>query len=220
MTLRPKIDLDNNDRKRNIWFTSDIHYNHENMIKIKNRPFENIDEMNSYIISQFKSYVKQGDIVFDLGDMIWKESPELIKEFRKVIPEKSYKIFGNHDNQESYMSGAYGNRWKTKSDILDVIIKYKGEDIQVNMCHYPLLDWNHRFRGSWGLHGHVHGNLDNLNKESGELRLDVGFDTELAKEIGTFLIPFDEIYKRMKLITNGETFRNWAREKDGSGKIL
>lgn len=211
MTIRNKIDLDNNDRKRNIWFVSDVHYNHENMIKICNRPFNNVEEMNQYIISQYKSLVKPEDILFDLGDMIWKESPDHIKEFKKVSPERSYKVLGNHDKQENYFSGAYGKTWRTISDTLDVIIKYRGEDIQVNMCHFPIIDWNHRFRGSWGIHGHVHGNLDEFNEKSGELRLDVGFDSRISKEVGTFLIPFEEIYKRMKNITKNESFRNWSK---------
>ena len=48
------------------------------------------------------------------------------------------------------------------------------------MCHYPMVTWNQKPRGSVMLHGHSHGKLDEYNAQSMDLRFDVGIDGELA----------------------------------------
>ena len=216
MKLGQKIDLDNNDKKSNIWFMSDLHYNHVNILRLNGgRGFQNIDEMNEEIVKEIKEKVKPEDILFDLGDLIWKESNEDIKVFKSILPKKSYKIIGNHDNLKNYLSGAWGSTWVGFYDILDLIIKYQREDIQITLSHYPILDWNHRFRGSWNLHGHSHGNVDMVNIGSGELRMDIGYDSTIAKKEGSFLISFQSIYNLMKGLAGGKSFREWANEKFG-----
>ena len=210
--LGPKIDLDNNDRKRKIWFMSDLHYNHGNILWINKNTrghFKEVEEMNDWILKELKDKVDSEDILFDLGDFIWKESPAEVKLFSDVLPPRSYRVFGNHDGRN--LDG-WGKCWKGVYDLLDLIIKYRGEDIRITLSHYPLLDWNHRYRGSWNLHGHCHGGIDLLNDKSGELRMDIGFDGKEAKEVGSFLIPFEHVLTKMKERVGGKNFRDWAKD--------
>ena len=93
---------------QNIWFTSDTHYNHKNLCKgvtewdksrkgnIRN--FEDLDEMNSELVFNINSKVKEGDILFHFGD--WSFGGiEQIWEFRKRINcQNIYLFFGNHDH--------------------------------------------------------------------------------------------------------------------------
>lgn len=215
MKLGPKIDLDNNERGRKIWFMSDLHYNHQNILRINQKTrgdrFETIEEMNQYIIDELIAKVDPSDYVFDLGDLIWKERSEDIQTISAILPVKSYRVLGNHDGTNL---GAWGKCWMGVYDLLDLIIKYRGEDIRLTLSHYPILDWNHRYRGSWNIHGHCHGSIDALNNKSGELRLDVGFDSEIAISEGSFLVPFETVYTEMKRRTGGKAFRDWAYEKD------
>ena len=53
-----------------IWFTSDLHFNHLNILKYepKSRPFENVAEMNEALIKNWNDRVKPEDTVFVLGD--------------------------------------------------------------------------------------------------------------------------------------------------------
>ena len=46
-----------------IYFIADTHFNHANIIKYCNRPFENTVEMNEYIIQKWNLVVKEKDIV-------------------------------------------------------------------------------------------------------------------------------------------------------------
>ena len=48
----------------NIYFTSDWHLSHANIIEYTNRPFKTSEEMNSIIIKNCNERVKKGDLVF------------------------------------------------------------------------------------------------------------------------------------------------------------
>ena len=214
MKLRSKINLDQDRRK--IWFMSDLHYNHQNILHLgSGRPFEDLASMNRYILETIKNTVGPDDILFDLGDLIWRENKELALELCENLPKESYKILGNHDAPENYISGWHkqSNFWVGVYDTLDIIVRYKEEIIRLSLSHYPILDWNHRYHGSINIHGHCHGMLDDINSKSGELRFDIGFDSRIAREVGSFLIPFEKIYDKAKEITGGELLNIWANNR-------
>ena len=80
---------------REIWITSDTHFGHENIIRYCDRPFANAAEMDEMLIENWNSVVKDGDIVYHLGDVY------LGVEGRKAIPKLNGRkrlVLGNHDN--------------------------------------------------------------------------------------------------------------------------
>ena len=48
---------------RKVWFTSDTHFGHKNVIPYCNRPWETVEEMNEALINNWNSVVKENDIV-------------------------------------------------------------------------------------------------------------------------------------------------------------
>lgn len=78
-------------------FTGDLHLGHENVIKFDNRPFETVEEMDAELIRRWNNKVGKGDLVYVLGDIIWKarndDAPSLIKSLNGQI----ILIKGNHD---------------------------------------------------------------------------------------------------------------------------
>ena len=95
----------------NVWFTSDTHFGHGNIIKYCNRPWnsgtnesgeiivtpENILAMDNEMIKRWNSVVGKDDIVWHLGDFALggKETAE------RVFPQLNGKInlvLGNHDH--------------------------------------------------------------------------------------------------------------------------
>ena len=83
----------------------------------------------------------------------------------------------------------------------------------VTMCHYPFVSWNHKPHGSIHLFGHVHDHLTEYINSIYDLKVDVGFNSELAKSLGTFLIPFEEIIKHFDTKTGGMNYKEWTLTK-------
>lgn len=79
-----------------IYFIADTHFNHANIIKYCNRPFNNTDEMNEYIIQKWNSVVNNNDTVYHLGDVGFGS----LQEVKGLVERlKGIKILlrGNHD---------------------------------------------------------------------------------------------------------------------------
>jgi calcineurin-like phosphoesterase family protein len=160
----------------NLFFSSDMHFNHKNIIKYCNRPFSSVEEMNEALVSNWNSKISPKDEVWVLGDVSWGRFDLNRLNGRKKL------IIGNHDR-------------------LDLLIEYFDECYDfynlegipskkslIPLCHYPLESWNRKFHGSIHLHGHTHNTLDN----SGLLRFDVGVDAW-----NMFPVSMDEILAKV-----------------------
>ena len=79
-----------------IYFTADMHFNHKNIIRHCNRPFESVEEMNEVIIARFNAKVKQKDSLYILGDAVWG-SADSANKIMKRLNGKKFLIRGNHD---------------------------------------------------------------------------------------------------------------------------
>ena len=82
--------------KNNIFFTSDTHFGHANIIKYAHRPYTDVDEMNKALIDNWNSVVKPNDIVFHLGDFMFGNINRFW-EYRSRLNGKIYLVHGNHD---------------------------------------------------------------------------------------------------------------------------
>jgi calcineurin-like phosphoesterase family protein len=134
----------------NIWFASDFHFNHFNIIKYTGRPFKTLDEMNDTIIRKFNERVKEDDLCFFMGDFIFKsgsgkgegESDKAIEFRDKLLCKSIIFLEGNHDK---------GGKNSLKTPIRKIIIRYGGRDIC--LVHDPThLDFSYSFC----ICGHVH----------------------------------------------------------------
>ena len=79
----------------NIYFTSDQHFNHANIIRYCNRPFDSVEEMNEHIIKQYNSVVRDEDVVYFLGDIGMGNITQIIKRLKGV----KILVQGNHDKR-------------------------------------------------------------------------------------------------------------------------
>lgn len=77
-----------------VFFTSDFHANHANIIKFCDRPWKTKEEMTEVLIENWNSVVSPDDIVFNLGDFMWSSSWNPVLE---KLNGHIYLIWGNHE---------------------------------------------------------------------------------------------------------------------------
>lgn len=157
---------------RVIWFTSDTHFNHENIVKYSNRPFTDLGEMTEVLVKNWNEVVEKGDTVYHLGDFALsygKQSVDVIDKLLSRLNGQKHLIKGNHDRKQVLDN----SRWASVRDYHEIKVDLGGIHKQrIVMSHYAFRVWNQMHRGAWMLHGHSHGNLADL----GGKVLDVGVD--------------------------------------------
>jgi len=105
----------------NRWFTSDPHFDDDEIISFCNRPFKNAEQMNRQLINNWNSRVKPEDEVYMLGDWCVKRGS---KYWENQLNGKIIYIEGNHDRNNH-----------TKSIIQSAIINYGG--YKIALVHNP-----------------------------------------------------------------------------------
>jgi calcineurin-like phosphoesterase family protein len=78
-----------------IWFSSDYHFGHANIIKYCNRPFKDVVEMEDEIIRRHNEVVKKTDVVICLGDISFQHSLSKLNKMNGVF----FIVRGNHDDK-------------------------------------------------------------------------------------------------------------------------
>ena len=130
------------------YYISDTHFGHKNILKLCQRPFETLEDMNEAMIRNWNQRVTGNDTVFILGDFFNKcADPEPIL---KQLKGKKRLIIGNHD--ASWMDKVDLDRYFESVDpFLEITDGVRG----ITLCHYPLPTWKHKLR-TYMIHGHIH----------------------------------------------------------------
>lgn len=166
-----------------MWFTSDTHFNHRNIIKFCNRPFIDMSDMEEQLIDRWNSKVSYNDTIYHLGDFSftkWKGSTSVDSLLSRLNGNKILLI-GNHDAPE-VVNSSY---WASVEHYLEIKINKQ----KIILSHYPFRVWNGMHRGAFMLHGHSHGSLLDIGGKT----MDVGTDCH-----DWYPISFDDVYKFME----------------------
>lgn len=133
-----------------IYFTSDLHFGHQNVIRFDNRPFPSAAVMDEELVKRWNAKVQKDDTVYILGDVSWHPSRRICEIFQQLNGHKIL-ITGNHDN-----------RWLNKhsAEYFDEVTPYKEITLpgnrHITLCHYPIHFFNRHHYGAYMLYGHVH----------------------------------------------------------------
>lgn len=158
-----------------IFYSSDFHLFHKNIIKYSNRPFSDVEEMNRAIIDRVNEIVGEDDDFYLLGDVAFAS----VEKFRHLMLEikcrNIHLVPGNHDPDAVIkMVGADGETcfWKSVSPLLEITDQGR----RVVLCHYKMAVFNKAHydetRGrSYQLFGHSHGSMPGNTQQ-----IDVGVD--------------------------------------------
>jgi calcineurin-like phosphoesterase family protein len=153
----PSTRTKNRKMMRKVFLISDLHLGHKGIVSFmtedgisKMRPWNDVDEMNEILVSNWNSVVKSQDLVYNLGDV------SLNKRYLPLLDRMNGEkrlILGNHDRfsiseYQKYFTKIYG------SLKLDKFI----------LTHYPvdinsIPDWCLA-----NVHGHIHEKESPSNK--------------------------------------------------------
>src|ERR1019366_10068301 len=166
-----------------VWFSSDFHMSHQNIILYCQRPFPNIEEMNRGLIERHNALVQPDDDVWHLGDFSLSE--KVVPGILAQMNGNHYLVAGNHDRCHA----ANGAKHK---DAITRYLSYGFKEVHQEtrlgpflLNHLPYIGdhkgGHERFPAfrpvddgkTWLIHGHEHGRL---GKITGSHSIDVGVD--------------------------------------------
>jgi len=172
-----------------IFFTSDQHYYHKNIINYCGRPFTDVQEMNEELIKRYNEKVKPGDQVYMLGDFaMWQQ-----ERIARRLNGAKHAIRGNHDAKFKNKFLEWGFAW-----IRDVYQLRIDNKLTIWLAHYAHRTWPKRHFGAWHLFGHSHGKI-----------IGEGFSTDVGVDCWNYApVSLDELkvfFKDRKPYPDGET---------------
>jgi len=124
------------------WITADLHFNHTNIIKYCQRPFDSIANMNYELVRRWNERIKPEDVVYFNGDFCFRDVDKPSKYWEEQLNGKIIFIRGNHDRS---------NRVATL--IKGIELFFGGREIYIT--HRPR-DYSDNIQ--LNLVGHVHNN--------------------------------------------------------------
>lgn len=150
------------------FFTSDLHFYHNNVIGFCNRPFGSIDHMNEQLIYNWNFCVKTHDHIWMLGDFSFgnvEQTTEVLKQLKGI----KHLIVGNHD-RKGRSEKLFNRDWEQWFVDRHDYYRLKTNEGKFVLCHFPFASWE---RGYYNLHGHLHSLEGYQNKWK---QWDVGVD--------------------------------------------
>ena len=194
MRIDYKGDLDK------MFFTSDSHFLHGNIIKFCNRPFESSEHQTEELIRLWNEVIPEDGVVFHLGDLCWTGNIDFILKLNERLNGSINLVYGNHDMQNKLDREVIKNIFKSYGgdtmDIASVLVRNDNNQ-QLTCCHYPMLYWP---TNTIMLHGHVHSGPTSTASEKmpfHPMRYDVGVDNNFYKPIS--YIKLMEIIENQKM---------------------
>ena len=148
------------DKSDNIWFISDTHFYHANIIRYCNRPWnngkddagnivvteDNVEQMNNEMVRRWNSIVSKDDIVWHLGDFSFGGKENL----EKIFPQLNGKInlvMGNHDHYKiDYYYDVGFHRVYDRNVIINDFVVLSHAPLHFLNCNSPFFN----------IYGHIH----------------------------------------------------------------
>lgn len=172
-----------------IFFSSDTHFFHKNVIQYCNRPFTDIEHMNKLLVINWNKKISPRDEVYFLGDFSFgnhEQTEDILKQLNGI----KYLVRGNHDKKfnDKFLLNFF--KWVKDYFLLEInepdILSKKQS---IALFHYPLRTWEKIHYGAWHLFGHSHGSM----------KLDIGKSLDVGVDCHNYEpISYDEIKIKFK----------------------
>lgn len=204
-----------------IYFTSDLHFSHRNVITYCNRPWSDVESMNEGLVTLWNEQVKSNDIVFVLGDL--SLSPKAMEQYSHRLNGIKRLIPGNHDAVFPFNGRDLEKKIRRYNDagwnVFDKTYQYYINKTEVLLTHLPpVIDNSYDLRymeyrpvyDGWVLHGHLHSRYLKRGKH-----IDVGIDNNFK------LLSVDDI---LNIMNDERDFipsrlTEFYKERDNNDKV-
>lgn len=119
----------------NIYFSSDLHFCHNQPFLYEPRGFTNVEDMNEAIVDNFNSVITADDDLYLLGDIMLNDNEKGMYYFSQ-LPGRIHLILGNHctEKRQELLSKAW--------NVVEIcgyatILKY--HKYRFYLSHYPTI---------------------------------------------------------------------------------
>lgn len=187
-----------------VYFTSDLHFGHKNIIAFDKRPYLNTTEMNEDLIKRWNNKVGKNDLTYVLGDLFLNSDCSFVQNTLKHLNGQIILIKGNHD------------RWLHNADNKKLLAGVKDyDDIKITLkdgtikrcilSHYFMPFYNGHFNNVIHLHGHSHSTEEaNMEFKIAKYLNENGYPNEIYN-VGCMWnnyepVTLDEILEKNKII--------------------
>ena len=136
-------------------FTADLHVGDRTIARWRGFG-EDVSAHDDVILGNLERSLLCDDELWILGDVCGPRVED-VRRLRASIPcEQVHVIVGNHDTRAKFQTAGgfqsveyYGHVGKLRKDGYRFVLS-----------HYPMLDWDRAYHGSYMLHGHIHSLCD------------------------------------------------------------
>lgn len=83
------------------FYTSDLHFDHSNMLEYEHRPWKNVDEMNEGLLFRINTRVGVNDELYILGDFTLRSTRSAVEKFKawKRLKDAGFKFISYNFNK-------------------------------------------------------------------------------------------------------------------------
>lgn len=183
-----------------IFFTSDTHFGHANIIEFAKRPFSSVEEMDEALIKNWNERVPKDGLVFHLGDFSFGRHS--CEKYLKRLNGKIVLIVGNHDFKNLSNKDLDMFYWHSQQ----LFIKIENRKLFLN--HFPFLcysgSWRNQENAVWQLFGHVHsGPLSKCGKDLPRLSMLFPYQYDVGVDNNDFIpISWNEVKEKINAQSN------------------
>jgi calcineurin-like phosphoesterase family protein len=144
-----------------LFFTSDLHFGHDKIIKACRRPFSSIEEMNAKLIENWNATVGTHDEVYILGDFALRLDMPAIHGILEKLKGRKHLIFGNHDHEVARHRYFFRDVLASMRDLY--LMRLPNYDKRLVLSHYPMMFWCGDYDPKFiHLYGHIHNNAHDM----------------------------------------------------------
>jgi calcineurin-like phosphoesterase family protein len=168
------------------FYVSDTHLGHERLLGMQPRDFATIDDHDEHIVKCWNAVVKEGDIVYHLGDFAFSLSrnADRVRGIFERLKGRKILVIGNHDvdKRGRLHPTLAALDWAARPEHA---LRTRDGDRDIYMSHYACRTWPSQHHGAIHFYGHSHGRMPayGLSRDVGVDMPDVAYTPKTFAEL-------------------------------------